>query len=287
MSNNPKNTLAYEQYVLDNVANCIKSPTNSAVRNVIAVKSVDENGKPTEYEAVDIATLSDKYEWHEIQLYRSVAYIANDPDYAASITDWDGLVQIPDPEYPDDEKAISTIISIIGNIFNQGPTYMNSYAVTSCNSIATSYLAIYNAGIFTTSVYLAIKNRYDNSVTKYSLAYRADNNVLTIMQYPAYRDMNQVIYDIGAKQIISESIDHNFYYTKKYVDETKIPIPEVVSVGQTIVVKSVDKNGKPAEWETVDPWVITSSTEGSAKKFKITIDDGGVLVATEIVESTT
>jgi hypothetical protein len=74
--------------------------------------------------------------------------------------------------------------------------------------------------------------------------------------------------------------------TKKYVDDSivdKISTPSVMSVGQTIIVKSVDENGKPIEWEAVDPWVITSSTEGSTKKFKITIDDDGVLTIVEIV----
>jgi hypothetical protein len=31
-----------------------------------------------------------------------------------------------------------------------------------------------------------------------------------------------------------------------------IPVPATASVGQTIVVKSVDENGKPTEWEAVD-----------------------------------
>ena len=31
-----------------------------------------------------------------------------------------------------------------------------------------------------------------------------------------------------------------------------IPVPETSTVGQTIVVKSVDENGKPTEWEAVD-----------------------------------
>ena len=63
-----------------------------------------------------------------------------------------------------------------------------------------------------------------------------------------------------------------------------VPVPTTASVGQTIVVKSVDENGKPIEWEVVDPWVITSSTEGSSKKFKISIDDTGTLIVAEEVE---
>lgn len=61
-----------------------------------------------------------------------------------------------------------------------------------------------------------------------------------------------------------------------------IPIPQTASAGQTIVVKAVDENGKPTEWEVVDPMVVSSSTSGSTKKFKITVDDTGTLSATEV-----
>lgn len=72
------------------------------------------------------------------------------------------------------------------------------------------------------------------------------------------------------------------------IEEKLVPttIPRIInaSVGQTIVVKSVDENGKPTEWEAVDPWVMPSSTEGSNKKFKLTIDDNGAITISEIIE---
>lgn len=60
------------------------------------------------------------------------------------------------------------------------------------------------------------------------------------------------------------------------------PAPATAEVGQAIVVKAVDENGKPTEWETVDPMVVGSSTTGSTKKFKITVDDSGTITATEV-----
>ena len=62
-----------------------------------------------------------------------------------------------------------------------------------------------------------------------------------------------------------------------------IPIPQTASVGQVLAVKAVDENGKPTEWEVVDPMVVSSSTPGSTKKFKITVDDSGTISATEVV----
>ena len=64
-----------------------------------------------------------------------------------------------------------------------------------------------------------------------------------------------------------------------------IPIPSTASIGQVLVVKAVDENGKPTEWETVDAvdaMVVSSSTPDSTKKFKITVDDSGTITATEI-----
>ena len=40
------------------------------------------------------------------------------------------------------------------------------------------------------------------------------------------------------------------------------------------MVKAIDENGKPTEWEAIDPWIISSSTEGSLKKFKNQTEEG-------------
>lgn len=64
----------------------------------------------------------------------------------------------------------------------------------------------------------------------------------------------------------------------------KVDVPQSATVGQVIAVKAVDENGVPKEWEAIDPMIITSSTEGSTKKFKLTVDDSGTITATEVAE---
>lgn len=64
----------------------------------------------------------------------------------------------------------------------------------------------------------------------------------------------------------------------------KVTAPQSATVGQVIAVKAVDENGVPKEWEAIDPMIITSSTEGSTKKFKLTVDDSGTITATEVAE---
>lgn len=53
---------------------------------------------------------------------------------------------------------------------------------------------------------------------------------------------------------------YKIYADRDYVDSKileNIPTPTTATVGQTIVVKAVDENGKPTEWEAKD--VVTQS----------------------------
>lgn len=78
---------------------------------------------------------------------------------------------------------------------------------------------------------------------------------------------------------------HDAVKTIKPIDTKYLPseVPAIQSaqVGQTVVVKAVDENGKPTEWECTDV-IIPSSTEGSTKRFKLTVDDSGTITATEV-----
>ena len=48
---------------------------------------------------------------------------------------------------------------------------------------------------------------------------------------------------------------------KLHVNLPYIHEPETTEVGQTIVVKAVDENGKPTEWETADMLTESKVTE--------------------------
>ena len=76
-----------------------------------------------------------------------------------------------------------------------------------------------------------------------------------------------------------------------------IPTPSTASVGQTIVVKSVDENGKPTEWEAVDMASSSGLPEGATAHQQLVTDADGVakwedkpfgeLLATELVLANT
>lgn len=71
-------------------------------------------------------------------------------------------------------------------------------------------------------------------------------------------------------------------------ESASLPAPTTAQVGQIVKVKAVDADGKVTETETVDmpsvDYIIQSSTTGSTKKFKITVDDSGTISATEITD---
>ena len=55
--------------------------------------------------------------------------------------------------------------------------------------------------------------------------------------------------------------------------------PEITWDGNIYVIKKLDKKFIPSELNEV---ILPSSTSGSSKKFKITIDDSGAITATEV-----
>lgn len=77
-------------------------------------------------------------------------------------------------------------------------------------------------------------------------------------------ETDEVSADIGDTKVLGNPQD------------SYIPIPPVAEIGQTIVVKEVDRNGRPTKWEAV---YISSSGGGGGDGFSPIVDvkfiDGG------------
>lgn len=197
--------------------------------------------------------VSDGYEWHTIP-YSIFSWDVSNVPGNETITDWDGLKAVTIPG--ETTVAMGRLLFNIQNLFTQGPSSMNSGVLDKAKSIATAYLAIRDAGIFNNTVAFVVKSGTQKH--HYELAYRSDKNVLTIFERFMDRNADALGINIDTDEITQEDIDHNFMWTMKYVDATKVPIPETASIGQVLSVKSVDENGKPTEWETTDiPEVAT------------------------------
>lgn len=64
----------------------------------------------------------------------------------------------------------------------------------------------------------------------------------------------------------------------EYIPST-VPVIQSASVGQTVVVKAVDENGKPTAWEVIDPHTLTDTETG--KKYQLSVVNGK-LTMTEV-----
>lgn len=86
------------------------------------------------------------------------------------------------------------------------------------------------------------------------------------------------------EQTVAEVINDTFATKEELIAATE---PKVTAtVGQTIVVKAVDENGKPTEWEAVDmPTFELVSPNGT--RYNLAVADDGTLSAVAIVEEPT
>ena len=79
------------------------------------------------------------------------------------------------------------------------------------------------------------------------------------------------------KGVYFVSVPDNYYVTG--IASADSDTPEITWDGNIGVIKKLDKKFIPSELNEV---ILPSSTSGSTKKFKITVDDSGAISATEV-----
>jgi hypothetical protein len=115
-------------------------------------------------------------------------------------------------------------------------------------------------------------------------------NVTTLARIHIISDTQQAfISEEGGYIILVENVTGNKLnigaqvYGVKTIDPrylpTTIPAIQTAQVGQTIIVKSVDENGKPTKWEAIDPHTLTDTETG--KKYQLNVVNGK-LTMTEV-----
>lgn len=76
---------------------------------------------------------------------------------------------------------------------------------------------------------------------------------------------------------------------KKYLELDNTLGITSATVGQIAQITAVDDSGRPTAWEAADVEsnniVLASSTTGSTKKFRLTVDDSGTLGAVEVTDA--
>lgn len=94
--------------------------------------------------------------------------------------------------------------------------------------------------------------------------------------------------DGATMRLPSTAIKSDDSYTKEECDEKFITKPSTAEVGQTIVVKAIDENGAPTEWEAAD---FPSGGGASPVVFKISysgnlaISDTALATVTDVVDA--
>jgi hypothetical protein len=131
-------------------------------------------------------------------------------------------------------------------------------------------------------------------------AVRKGRTIKIISPWDEYEIYTCVRYNGGSITLVNNNFVNReiiiYYSGEVKVSVTCSPSIQTASVGQVIVVKTINDDGKPTEWETVDMpsggsapveynvIILKSSTEGSSKKFRLTIDDDGILSAEEAID---
>lgn len=125
------------------------------------------------------------------------------------------------------------------------------------------------------------------SYTGMSINQNSDGNIVLTVKFSAYVSGKHISAEI--KDTVSgfgTDDEERISSVVTVTESASLPAPTTAQVGQIVKVKAVDADGKITETEAVDmpsvDYIIQSSTTGSTKKFKITVDDSGTISATEI-----
>lgn len=220
----------------------------------------------------------------------ALSYVSNLVAYSTNGTSW-STATLPDGNsrntvaYGNNRFVTSDAYSLDGITWVK--TNNNYYYMHKIVYGKEKFVCVGNSGFVLYSLdgetWVKVKTPYSDPI--YCLSYNDDIFVIINKIGRIMYSEDGIVWKDYYKAILQNNKHITNSITDLILDENAIPVPSTAEVGQTIVVKAVDENGKPTEWEAVDAWTISSSTEGSTKKFKLTIDDSGVLTATEIVES--
>lgn len=113
--------------------------------------------------------------------------------------------------------------------------------------------------------------------SQFIVAYDTSIEIFHAGKYWPFTVPKPGIYSMSPLYQVAFSIEGITFKTE--VLPTAVPVVQSATVGQTVAVKSVDENGKPTEWEAIEPNMLTDTSGG---KWKLNVSTEGVLSATKI-----
>lgn len=117
---------------------------------------------------------------------------------------------------------------------------------------STGSVNVFNSSPVGNGVYITSykrTNRSDTEPDEYAIVPSIYTKIITKGPGLTYPYFAHVMPQLDGKTVED---DWRCLTNIKYVKDYAIPTPETASVGQTIVVKAIDENGKPTEWEAAD-----------------------------------
>ena len=210
------------------IPNNIPKIDSASVGQTIEIKEVDENGKPTKWQAVDLRSLI----------------------VAPVIDPLSSIVQISE----DGSKRYIVLDNISNADSYNGCLYYYDYT--------SSNISIYvNFGDYEHMVYFdskdgiikITKNNFTANINTLRRLVQINKLSADIVIDSRYSRIDEVLTTENTTEYTPTG-DYN-PVTKKYVDDlgnTKISSPAFASVGQILEVEEVDENGKPIKWKAID-----------------------------------
>lgn len=169
------------------------------------------------------------------------------------------------------------------------PRYVEAHDITLCNSVEIHYRNYGDdgekLGLYTVTDLEVAPDDEDKVTFTWLISQNATSIVGRIAFVIRFQCLQgeEILYSWSTMTcesiIVSESLHNTEKIVEQYADvlerwkieigsgaffpevSNKITAPETASVGQTIVVKAVDENGKPTEWEAVDSQPRTHWTD--------------------------
>lgn len=205
-------------------------PASASVGNALVVKSVDENGKPTAWETANLSGGALNKMYVNVRTSSGFAYLSKD----------------------------RTFEEIKNHIDNGGEVEVLYY--NSMTGLPTKYnYALYS--VDDSEIQFSstnVSNYYGDyyGVSTYIISIKSDDSISgKVVEYPRTNEVKESCH-------IPVESDAVYNYA--------VPIPETAEVGQALVVKTVDENGKPTEWEAAD---LSGGSETSGAMY-VTVSNG-------------
>ena len=209
------------------VKNVVTTPVTAQVKQAIVAKSVDENGRPVEWEAVNVPIIPNHiYEWHV------------DTEYSDRITSSNpnvSFVKISDEVIPSSSLVNGTFAALT----SERPKDELREEIGELDiEQHDGYYQLYKVVLFVTADTASFTFVDDIQVTLSKGVWVAD------LAVEGFTDVYISTYGKPVDEFIIPD-------TIARVSDV-VTNPVAAQVGQTIVVKAVDENGRPVEWEAVD-----------------------------------